>query len=349
MIVNQWVPAAHRGDAIGDSCAPRARPGAGHGPRQRHLRADDRRGHAGRDAPVRRSRGTGRRRHALPLRPALADDGGVQDRCPARPCAAVSQRHARALLRAVSSGGLPDCGARAVRIWPRWSGMSDLALGDLRRTTARNWNASGSRATGVMPIARRPRPHHARAGRIPCSSAARRRAHQLPVRRPHRPQQAHRGHRAAGRDVQAPHRRQLPLHLRRPHRCDATVLCDGPGTGGRVRHAAGPVRVCRAGAGLGAGRLLPDGQCLPFAERTRGLLRAAARGDGGRRAGVRVRRARRSPETLGGAGVSGVPRIWNTPQSCWGSWPSTRSCARRSLPASAGGWKISARPGSSSA
>ena len=42
------------------------------------------------------------------------------------------------------------------------------------------------------------------------------------------------------------------------------------------------------GAGLGAGGLLPDRQRLPVAERARGVLRAAARGDGGRRAGLRL-------------------------------------------------------------
>ena len=53
MIINQWVPAAHRGDAIGDSARRVRDLLRAHGPRVRHLRADDRRRPARRRAAVR--------------------------------------------------------------------------------------------------------------------------------------------------------------------------------------------------------------------------------------------------------------------------------------------------------
>ena len=61
MIVNQWVPAAHRGDAIGDSARRVRDLLRGDGPRVRPLRADDRRRPArttcGRSATRRRGAG----------------------------------------------------------------------------------------------------------------------------------------------------------------------------------------------------------------------------------------------------------------------------------------------------
>ena len=78
MIVNQWVPAAHKGDAIGDSARRVRDLLRAHGPRVRALRADDRRRARRRRAAVQRSGGATRRRHDLPLRAAVADDRGVR-------------------------------------------------------------------------------------------------------------------------------------------------------------------------------------------------------------------------------------------------------------------------------
>ena len=81
VIVNQWVPAAHKGDAIGDSARRDADDAARAGPCIRDLRADDRRCAAGRRAAVRRSGGAPRRCHDLPLRVAVADDRGLRRAC----------------------------------------------------------------------------------------------------------------------------------------------------------------------------------------------------------------------------------------------------------------------------
>ena len=83
------------------------------------LRADDRRGHARRGAAVLTRRVARRGRHDLPLRAALADDGGVR-RARARACAPVSQRHAGAVFcrlqpRRVSHRGPRAAGSREPR------------------------------------------------------------------------------------------------------------------------------------------------------------------------------------------------------------------------------------------
>ena len=99
MIVNQWVPAAHKGDAIGDSaraaCAALLRE-MGH---QSDLYAmtidDDLRGDVIAWTDPRRD---ARRPDDLSFRAGVADDRGVRAAA-ARPRAAVSQRDAGAFLR----------------------------------------------------------------------------------------------------------------------------------------------------------------------------------------------------------------------------------------------------------
>ena len=152
MIVHQWVPAAHRGDAIGDS-ARRVRDllrALGH--ESRHLRADDRRRHA------RRGRGHSTmpdaRRGDLTIfhfARAVADDRGVRGAA-ARPRAAVPQHHAGAFLRAVRPRDLPDRG-RSAAASSRRSRAGRTSRSATPSTTARSSRRSGFGATGVMPIA----------------------------------------------------------------------------------------------------------------------------------------------------------------------------------------------------
>ena len=130
MIVNQWVPAAHRGDAIGDSARRVRDLLRAHGPRVGALRADDRRRPAratcGRSPIRRRARGDVTIFHyALPS-PMTAAFASLAR----RPRAAVPQRHAGGVLRALRSGAVPPRVARPRRSWRRSSGRVDLALGD---------------------------------------------------------------------------------------------------------------------------------------------------------------------------------------------------------------------------
>ena len=85
------------------------------------------------------------------------------------------------------------------------------------------------------------------------------------------------------------------------------LLRAGPRADRRVPDAARPLLVHRPGAGRGSRRLLPLGGRLRFAERARGLLRAAGRGDGRRRAGARLCRRR-------GAGDAGRRRLLFAPK-----------------------------------
>ena len=98
MIVNQWVPAAHKGDAIGDS-ARRVRGLLREMGHQSDLYAmtidDDLRGDV---RPWTDPRRDARRPDDLPFRAGVADDRGVRAAA-SRPRAAVSQRHAGAFLR----------------------------------------------------------------------------------------------------------------------------------------------------------------------------------------------------------------------------------------------------------
>ena len=81
MIVNQWVPAAHKGDAIGDS-ARRVQGllrAMGHESELYALTVDD--DLRGVVRPFSRRRRAPRRRHDLPLRAALSDDARPSRRC----------------------------------------------------------------------------------------------------------------------------------------------------------------------------------------------------------------------------------------------------------------------------
>ena len=90
MIVNQWVPAAHKGDAIGDS-ARRVRDllrTMGHESEIYALTIDD--DLRQRVRPFTDAAARTRRRHDLPLRAALADDRGVRVAAVAGACCSIT-------------------------------------------------------------------------------------------------------------------------------------------------------------------------------------------------------------------------------------------------------------------
>ena len=92
-----------------------------------------------------------RRPDDLPFRAAVADDRGVRGAA-ARPRAAVSQRHAGLVLRALRSGAVPPRRRSARRNSRRWSAASTWRSAT-PNTTARSWRRSGSRRPACLPIA----------------------------------------------------------------------------------------------------------------------------------------------------------------------------------------------------
>ena len=192
MIVNQWVPAAHKGDAIGDSARRVRDLLRAHGPRVRALRADDRR----RSARTTCGRSPIRRRGAATLTifhfalPSPMTEAFAS--LAARARAAVSQRHAGVVS---SRPTIRRCSA-----WPSLGreelatlvGRVDLALGDS------DYNRQELEALGFAPHRRLPdRRRHRRAspsrptGRRSTRSSTT--ARELPVRRPDRAEQEDRG------------------------------------------------------------------------------------------------------------------------------------------------------------
>ena len=204
MIVNQWVPAAHRGDAIGDS-ARRVRDllrAKGH--ESRPLRADHRRRPARRRPAVRRrSGGAPGRRHDLPFRAAVADDRRLRDAAAAAAsCSTTTSR--RRILRAYDANmfRLASIGRSELATLV---GHVDLALGRFR-VQPPELEALGFAPTGVMPIAV-DLERITQAPPRPASSASSTTACKLPVRRPDRAQQEDRRSHPARRALQALRRR----------------------------------------------------------------------------------------------------------------------------------------------
>ena len=181
MIINQWVPAAHKGDAIGDS-ARRVRDllrAMGHESELYALTIDDDLRHEVR--AVQRRRGETRRHHDLPLRAAVADDRGVRlAAVGTRP--AVPQRDAGVVLRAVRSGAVPSRGARARRAGdarrPRRSRARRLGV-----QPARSSRRSASTAPACSRLRSTPRASRSRLRAAGARPHPGRRAGELPVRR----------------------------------------------------------------------------------------------------------------------------------------------------------------------
>ena len=308
MIVNQWVPAAHKGDAIGDTARRVRDLLREHGPRVRDLRADDRRRPARRRAAVRRSGGAARRRHDLPLRAAVADDRGVR-RAAARARAAVPQHHAGALLRAATTPASSGWRRSAAQDLATLVGHTDLALGD-SEYNRQELETLGFAQHRRLPDRGRHRPHHRarRAGR-PSRRCCDDGLAQLPVRRPHRAR-TRRSRTTSGwpSTTSATSTRTTassssagPTRVPRYYDTIRALMA-------RVPDAAGPVHLHRAGARRGPRRLLParrastsrcrehEGFCVP-------LLEAMAAD-----VPVLAYASTAVPDTLGGAGVQFAPK-----------------------------------------
>ena len=98
LTINQWIPAAHRGDAVGDNARPCAICAAGDTrPRSRDV---DRRQHGRRGGAVERLGGNRRRCHDLTTR-AVADVRAV--RCPPGACCNITTSRRR-IFRAHDTG-----------------------------------------------------------------------------------------------------------------------------------------------------------------------------------------------------------------------------------------------------
>ena len=161
MIINQWVPAAHRGDAIGDS-ARRVRDllrGTGHESDLFALTMDD--DLRGDVRPFADLGGARRRRHDLPLRAALADDRGVRARWRGGSCSITTSRRRHSSRRTTRLFRLAALGRQRAGTL---AGRVDLALGDSE------YNRRELEALGFAPDRRhadcgRHRAHHGGAGR----------------------------------------------------------------------------------------------------------------------------------------------------------------------------------------
>ena len=143
MIINQWVPAAHRGDAIGDSARVvrdmlRRR---GHQSDLFALTIDD---DLRQDVrPFADPAARLRRRHHLPFRAALADDAGVRLGCRASVCSSTTTSRRRPSLRPTirSCFGSLRSGATS---WGR-SWATCISRSATPSSTARSSRRSGSR------------------------------------------------------------------------------------------------------------------------------------------------------------------------------------------------------------
>ena len=223
MIVNQWLPAAHRGDAVGDNAralARRCSARAGHDAEIFAL--DDRRGPDGRGrgrGPTRRAAG---RRHDPALRGAVADDRGARRRCPARACCSTTTSRRAQFFAPFDAR--PGAARRrsAAASWRRSPDRVDLALG-VSEYNRRELEAMGFAATGVLPLVVDTE-RLTSAPPVPAlEHAAPGRPRQHPLRRPDRAEQEDRGSHPARRALQALRGHLLPVHLRR----QATTPCRG--------------------------------------------------------------------------------------------------------------------------
>ena len=190
MIVNQWVPAAHKGDAIGDS-ARKVRDmlrAAGHESDLFAMTIDeDLRGDVRPFSdPAARDRG----RHDLPFRAALADDRGVRVAARRRR-PAVPQHHPGGVLRALRRRHVPARGARPQR-------AADARRPRRPRARRLGVQPPGARGDGLRADRRDADRRQHRADHQGASPSGARedpvgRPDQHSVRRPDRPEQADRG------------------------------------------------------------------------------------------------------------------------------------------------------------
>ena len=122
------------------------------------------------------------------------------------------------------------------------------------------------------------------------------------------------------------------------HRRRAALLRRDPRAHRRVPDAAGSLLVHGPGARRGAGGVLSARARVRVAERARGVLRAAGRGDGDGRAGAGLRRGGGARRRSAAPACRSRRRISSTPPSCSArSSTTSRSRQQRASPASAAG------------
>ena len=143
------------------------------------------------------------------------------------------------------------------------AGARDARRAD--RRGARRLRVQPARARGArlrqhrrVPDRRRLRSDPARAAAAGARAGAVRRPAELPVRRPHRPEQEDRGPHPAGGALQALRRHGVPVHVRRQDRRHSALLRHGARAARRVSDAGRPFHLHRAGPGRGPGDVLPD-------------------------------------------------------------------------------------------
>ena len=328
MIVNQWVPAAHQGRCDRRHRAPRARTAARHGPPVRHLRADDRRRPRGDVRPFADPAGAAAGdvtifHFALPS--PMTD--GVRAAA-ARTGAAVPQRDAGALLRALRCRHVPAGGARpagagdARRTAPTWRSATRSTTGRSSRRWASPTPASSpSPSTSIASAARHGGPRSSTCSTTGCSTSCSSAA-SSPTRRSR---------------ITSGWPSTTSATSTTDYRFIFVGKTDGvPRYYDMVRALLAEFQMpadrfifTGAGAGRGSGGLLPDGARLHLALRARRLLRAAARGDGRRRAGARLCVDRRARHAGRRRRAVRARRISSSPRSCSASSPTTTALRAR--------------------
>ena len=286
-----------------------------------------------------------RRRHDLPLRAAVADDRGVRDAAAARGCCSTTTSRRRAFFAPYDAGTLPARRARP-------AGAGDA--GRPRRPRARRLGVqprrSSRRSASRRPACCRSPSTPTRITGAPRAAGARadprRRPDQHPLRRPHR-------RRTRGSRITSGWPSMYKRYVDSYYRFIFVGRYDGvPRYYAQVRaliervpDAAGPLLVHRPGAGRGPGGVLSLGRRLRLAERARGLLRAAGRGDGGRRAGRWPTRPARCRKRWAAPGVLFAPKDLGVAAELLGQLVYDRAiCAPACSTASAAGCRISRPP-----
>ena len=152
MRIDQWVPALHRGDAIGDSARLDARRVPALGPRGRRVRAGARRRTSRATAGPGREWTPGGPADVVILHYALPSPLTARPaRAPRPPRAAPPQHHAAGVLRRLRPRDGPHLRGRAARSSARWRGRWTWPWRD-SEFNRRELEAAGFPRTGVLPI-----------------------------------------------------------------------------------------------------------------------------------------------------------------------------------------------------
>ena len=213
MIVHQWIPAAHAGDAVGDNARALRDLFRRHGHESDIFALTiDRRASRATIRPWSDPASRGAGRHAPALRGSLADDRRASRRCQGCACSSITTSRRRSSSRPSTKAFFGSRRSAAVSwrrssialIWrracPSSTGASSRRSG-FRRPPCVPLLVDVTRLTGADPV---PSARDAAPGR----------SREHPVRRPAGAEQEDRRSHPAGGAVQALRRRLLPVHLR---------------------------------------------------------------------------------------------------------------------------------------